>query len=57
MFRVEPDTTEAGKRKGKEETLQAILIVKAMNELMVNGNLPDRWERMAPTIFFVKSST
>ncbi|HPN74714.1 MAG TPA: DUF3160 domain-containing protein [Candidatus Marinimicrobia bacterium] len=58
MFRVEPDTTEAGKRKGKEETLQAILIVKAMNELMVNGEPAlTVWERIYdPTIFFVGKS-
>jgi hypothetical protein len=58
MFRVEPDTTEAGKQKGKEETLQAILIVKAMNELTVNGEPAlTIWERIYdPTVFFVGKS-
>ncbi|PIS28886.1 MAG: hypothetical protein COT43_05315 [Candidatus Marinimicrobia bacterium CG08_land_8_20_14_0_20_45_22] len=58
MFRVEPDTTAEGKQKGKEETLQAILIVKAMNELTVNGESAlEVWERIYdPTIFFVGKS-
>ena len=58
MFRVEPDTTEAGKQKGKEETLQAILIVKAMNELTVKGEpAMTVWERIYdPTVFFVGKS-
>jgi len=58
MFRVEPDTTAAGKQKGKEETLQAILIVKAMNELTINGEPAlTVWERIYdPTVFFVGKS-
>jgi hypothetical protein len=58
MFRVEPDTTEAGKQKGKEETLQAILIVRAINELTVNGEPAlTVWERIYdPTVFFVGKS-
>ncbi len=55
MFRIEPDSTEAGKQKGREETLQAILIVKALNEISVNGEPALAvWERIYdPTIFFV----
>lgn len=58
MFRVEPDTTEEGIRKGKEETLQAILIVKALNEITVDGEPAlDLWERIyQPTVFFVGKS-
>jgi hypothetical protein len=57
-FRLEPDTTEAGKQKGKEETLQAILIAKTLNELTVNGEPAlTVWERMYdPTVFFVGKS-
>ena len=58
MFRVEPDSTEEGIRKGKEETLQAILIVKALNEITVDGEPAlDVWERIyQPTVFFVGKS-
>jgi len=58
MFRVEPDTSEAGKQKGREETLQAILIVKALNEATVNGEPAMKvWERIYdPTVFFVGKS-
>ncbi|MCK4639732.1 MAG: DUF3160 domain-containing protein, partial [Candidatus Marinimicrobia bacterium] len=58
MFRVEPDTTEAGRQKGREETLQAILIVKALNEATVNGEPALKvWERIYdPTVFFVGKS-
>ncbi|MBU4444488.1 DUF3160 domain-containing protein, partial [bacterium] len=58
MFRVEPDTTEAGKQKGKEETLLAILIVKILNELNINGEPAlEIWERIYdPTVFLVGKS-
>ncbi|MFH2025430.1 MAG: DUF3160 domain-containing protein [bacterium] len=58
MFRVEPDTSEAGKQKGREETLQAIFIVKALNEATVNGESALKvWERIyGPTVFFVGKS-
>lgn len=58
MFRIEPDTTEAGKQKGREETLQAILIVKVLNEITVNSEPTLQvWERLYdPTVFFVGKS-
>ena len=54
-FRLEPDTMKAGKQKGREETLQAILLVKTLNQLNVNGEpAMTVWERIYdPTIFFV----
>lgn len=54
-FRLEPDTNAAGVQKGREETLQAILIAKTLRELIVNGEPAlDVWERIYdPTVFFV----
>ncbi len=55
MFRLEPDSTEAGLKKGREETLQAICIVKALNQLEVGGRPAlEIWDEIyTPTVFFV----
>ncbi|MCD6170524.1 MAG: DUF3160 domain-containing protein [Candidatus Latescibacteria bacterium] len=55
MFRLEPDSTEAGLKKGREETLQAIYIVKAINQLEVEGRPAlEIWDEIyTPTVFFV----
>ena len=54
-FRLEPDSTEAGLKKGREETLQAICIVKALNQLEVGGRPAlEIWDEIyTPTVFFV----
>ena len=62
MFRVSPPknefTDEVDEQKAKEETLMAILIVRAMNELTVNGEpAMNPWSRIYyPTTFFVGKS-
>jgi hypothetical protein len=62
MFRVSPPkndfTGEIDEEKAKEETLMAILIVRAMNELTVNGEpAMNPWSRIYyPTTFFVGKS-
>jgi hypothetical protein len=62
MFRVSPPknefTDEVDEEKAKEETLMAILIVRAMNELTVNGEPAlNPWSRIYyPTTFFVGKS-
>jgi hypothetical protein len=62
MFRVSPPkdefTDEIDEEKAKEETLMAILIVRAMNELTVNGEpAMNPWSRIYyPTTFFVGKS-
>jgi len=62
MFRVSPPknefTNEIDEEKAKEETLMAILIVRAMNELSVNGEpAMNPWSRIYyPTTFFVGKS-
>jgi hypothetical protein len=62
MFRVSPPknefTDEIDEEKAKEETLMAILIVRAMNELTVNGEPAlNPWSRIYyPTTFFVGKS-
>ena len=55
MFRLEPDSTEAGIKKGKEETLAAIYLVLALNRINVNGESAiEVWDRIyTPTVFFV----
>jgi hypothetical protein len=62
MLRVSPPkndfTDEIDEEKAKEETLMAILIVRAMNELTVNGEpAMNPWSRIYyPTTFFVGKS-
>ncbi|MCK4591472.1 MAG: DUF3160 domain-containing protein, partial [Candidatus Latescibacteria bacterium] len=55
MFRLEPPPDDGGAEKGKEETLQAIYIVKVMNQLEVEGRPAlEIWNNIyVPTIFFV----
>ena len=57
-FRVEPDSVGVFKEKGVVETYQAILIVKALSELTVNGRPAlEVWHSMYdPTVFFVGRS-
>ena len=57
-FRVEPDSVGALKEKGIEETYQAILIVKALSALKVDGRPAlEVWHSMYdPTVFFVGRS-
>ncbi len=62
MFRVSPPknefTNEVDEDKAKQETLMAILIVRAMNELTVDGEpAMNPWNRIYyPTTFFVGKS-
>jgi hypothetical protein len=59
MFRVSPlKNGEIDEEKAKEETLMAILIVRTMNELTVNGEPAlNPWSRIYyPTTFFVGKS-
>jgi hypothetical protein len=55
MFRLEPPPDDGGAEKGKEETLQAIYIVKVMNQLEVEGRPAlEIWDNIYnPTVFFV----
>ena len=57
-FRVEPDSVGALKEKGIEETYQAILIVRALCGLTVDGRPAlEVWRSMYdPTVFFVGKS-
>ena len=54
-FRVDPDSVGVFKEKGIEETYQAILIVKALSALKVDGRPAlEVWHSMYdPTVFFV----
>jgi hypothetical protein len=51
-FRLKP---REGEEKGKEETLQALLIVAAMKDAVIRGEpATDVWDRIyEPTVFFV----
>ena len=55
MFRLEPGKSAEDIQKGKDETLQALYIVRAMNTVMVNGEPAlTVWDRIyTPTTFFV----
>jgi hypothetical protein len=57
MFRITPPPPE-GPEKGREETLQAILLVRAMHDLTTNGRFAlRRWREIYdPTVFFVGKS-
>ncbi|MDI6791872.1 MAG: DUF3160 domain-containing protein [bacterium] len=52
-FRIEPSPFEGGAEKGRQETRQAILIVKALSEIAPEEGL-DIWDKIyQPTVFFV----